>query len=360
MSSPNWLYNTRRFGFNVNARLNALIAKFNEKITDDISDEGGEELQTRSEGGVGRSYLKVCDDKLVRLDNTITADIVAATQSCPTYEPDGHDCRLLINFDNTGGLIPDYSGFNHHARGYGVSRMQFGIRYGYGTLSLEVVFDGRTNFAVVSDHFDLDFASTDFSIQFRFSPFDLTMARFHKQVIISKKDKHGNWYVFQLTEDGKAMFMMERFDRYYCISTPANTITATSYADTTPDSQRYDAAVTFDFISGTLLLYINNTKYTTVTTTIPDDASIPDYDGTDLMIGRYTALQGKPVTLPPIDDVDPIRLFSKLYFGTLQQLKYWKRVLTDAEISQHYDNKVTISNVTFGNVAIPGGLFVPT
>lgn len=362
MSSSSWIYNARRFNFSLPQKLQALISQFNAKVTDDVTQEGGEELQTRSEGGIGRSYLKFCDTELVRLDNSLTSDILATIQSAPTLEPDNDKCKVWVECDNTGGTLLDYSGFSHPAHIYGVSRMWWGIRYGYGPLSLETIFDGRTNYGAIHDHPDLSFDNTDFTIMFRFLPFDLTISSVHKQVVISKKDPTAPdiWFAFEIGVDGSATFnlSLSSIDKY-SISIPAGTITETAYADVTPDTPRFDVVITFEFITRTLIVYINNLAFTTVSNTIPTDANIPDYEGYDLQIGRYTALVGKPVTLPAYEDVDPIRLFSKLYFGTFQQLKFWRgKALTADEVAHHYTNKVTISDIPFGEVAIPNGSMV--
>jgi len=362
MSSSSWIYNARRLNFSLPQKLQALIAQFNAKVTDDVTEEGGEELQTRSEGGIGRSFIKFCDTELVRLDNSLTSTLIPTIQSAPTLEPDVSQLKTWIEFDNTGGLLQDLSTFDHDAHIHGVSRIWWGIRYGYGPLSLEAIFDGRTNYGEIIDHNDLSFDNTDFTIQFRFLPFDLSMSAVHKQVIVSKKDPSGPniWFAFELGADGSATFnlSLSSVDKY-SITIPAGTVTAVAYADVTPDTPRYDVVITFEFITRTLKVYLNNAAFTTVTNTIPSTSNIPDYDGYDLQFGRYTALVSRPVTLPQTGELDPIRLFSKLYFGTLQQFKFWKgRILTSTEVTNHYTNKVTIANIPFGEVAIPNGTMI--
>lgn len=362
MSSASWIYNTRRLNFPLPQKIQALIAQFNAKVTDDVTDSGGEELTIKSEGGIGRSYLKFCDTELVRLDNSLTNTLLGTIQSAPTFEPDNNYCKLWCEFDNVGGSIMDYSGFSHPAHIHGVSRMWWGLRYGYGPLSIESIFDGRTNYAEIDDHSDLSIDNVDFSLMFRILPFDLTMSSVHNQVVVSKKDPNSPdlWYAFELAPDGSAIFnlSLSSTDKY-SVSCPAGTFTAVAYADVTPTTQRYDVVITFEFITRTLKLYVNNTAYTSMSTTLPTGAIVPDYEGYDLLVGRYTAPVGRPVTLPQIDDVDPIRLFSKLYFGTFQQLKFWKgKALTASEVGYHYTNKVTIANIPFGEVAIPNGTMI--
>jgi hypothetical protein len=363
MSSASFIYNARRFNLDLPKKLQLLIAKFNEKITDDVNDEGGEELQIRSEGGIGRSYLKFCDSDLVRLDDSLTQTILDTIQSCPTFEPDHNQCKLLVEFNNTGGFVPDTSGFGHNAKTFGVNRMQWGIRYGYGALSLETIFDGRTNYSEIADSSDISISNTDFTLMFRFAPFDLAMSSVHKQVVICKKHTNGDWYSFELSADGSATFNLNvNGVTSRSITIPAGTIISTAFDDMTPDTVRYDVVVTYDYLNTTLKLYINNYDFSSyVVNSIPVDANVPDYEGYDLMVGRWTALAGRPVTLPQIGDLDPIRLFSKLYFGVFQQLKFWKgRILTPTEIANHYTNKLTIESCPFGEVAIPNGVFVLT
>jgi hypothetical protein len=362
MSAASFIYNSRRFNLDLPKKLQLLIAKFNEKITDDASDSGGEELQIRSEGGIGRSYLKFCDYDLVRLDNSLTQTLIDTIQSCPTFEPDHNQCKLICEFNNTGGFVPDTSGFNHNAKTFGVNRMWWGIRYGWGQLSLETIFDGRTNWSEIHDHNDLSFSDTDFTLMFRFAPFDLGMSAVHKQVVICKKQANGDYYSFELNTDGSATFnlSLNAATTTRSITIPAATIVSTEYEDMTPDTVRYDVVITYDYIDTDLKLYINNYDFSSyVVNTIPTDSNVPDYEGYNLMVGRWTAIVGRPVTLPQIPDVDPIRLFSKLYFGVFQQLKFWKgRVLTPTEITNHYENKLTIEPCMFGEIAIPNGVLV--
>jgi hypothetical protein len=242
-----------------------------------------------------------------------------------------------------------------------VPRLRWGIRYGYGPLSLEAVFDGRTNYASVRDSRDFDFDNVDFTLMFRFSPFDLVISSVNNQVLVCKKDDgfatNGQWYACELYPDGRLTFnlVLSETDRY-SISTPARTIEDTSFLNTSPTSQRFDIAITFNFLDRVLTMYVNGDAYTAMSTSIPSNAIVPSYTGSDIQIGRHAPLVGKPITLPVIPDVDPIRLFSKLYFGTFQQLKYWKgKALTADEVYNHYTNKVTITSTPAGEIAIPNG-----
>jgi|GEM_PF-4450353 len=363
MSSASWIYNARRFNYPLPQKLQQLIAKFNQLVIDSVNDDGGEELSIRSDAAIGRSILKFCDTDLTRLDNGLTQTIVSTISSCPTYEPDHNYCKLIIEFNNVGGYIPDYSGFNHNAQGYGVGRIRYGIPYAHGSLSIESVFDGRTNWAKVPDHVDLDFTGVQFTLMFRFTPFDLYYSSVHRQAIIAKKDADGSWYCFELATDGSAYFNMyvANSQKIYSIQIPAGTIVDTAYEDTNSSSTRYDVVITWDYITETLILYLNNYAFTTVTNSITLDNIVPDYEDTDLMIGRWSALVGRPVTLPQTEDIDPIRLFSKLYFGMFQQLKYFKgKILTATEVSHHYTNKLSITDCAFGEIAIPSGSLILT
>jgi hypothetical protein len=268
---------------------------------------------------------------------------------------------LLIEFDNAGGVVPDYSGYEHYASVYGVPRMRWGIRYGYGPLSLETIFDGRTNYASVRDSRDLDFDNVDFTLMFRFSPFDLSLSSINNQVLVCKKDDgfatNGQWYACELYADGSLTFniVLSSTDRY-SISAPAGTIEETPFLNTSPTSQRFDVVITFAFLTRVLTMYVNGVAFTSMTNYNRPGAIVPSYTGSDLQIGRFSEPAGKPVTLPEIHNLDPLRLFSKLYFGTFQQLKYWKgKALTATEVSNHYTNKVTISACPAGEIAIPNG-----
>lgn len=389
MSSASWIYNARRNSFDLPKKLQALIAKFNAKITDDSNDLPGEELQSVTEGLVGKTYLKFCDADLDYLYGDLNTTSLA-NPSSPTFEPDYNQLKLWIEFDNTGGTVPDYSGFDHFCSVYGIGRMRMGYEYSRGTCSLENVFDGRSTYAEILDSPDLAFVNTDFTLQFRFLPMSLSHTGNARQVVLCKKDGFGNWYSFDIDFDGSCSFNLFLNGYTYSISTPASTITPILYGDIDENSVRYDVVVTWDNTNLTLTLYINNVAYTDVATAIPSTSKKPDYLGTNLQIGRYTApvahMNDTAFVILNSDYVAPItytgngvflglecldttyvmtsgikyppRFNSKLYYGTFQQLKFFNRVLTPDEVNNHYINRVSITDIDRDSVAIPEGVVI--
>lgn len=350
-----WLYNSRRYSNDFQTKFQNLLNRFNAKITDDSADEG-EDLQTSTEGNIGKAYLKFCDFDLSS-SKSVPGD---SEPSMYSFEPDYDTCKLFVEFDSLGSAVTDYSGFEHHAKTFGVGRVHNGIDYGFAQLSVENILDGRSCYAEIADHDDLKIStiSTGFSMFFRFLPFSLTESGGFRQVVCCKVDTEDtDWWSFELFEDGKARFNLTKASNVYSIVTPASVIEATPYSQLTTTTPRYDVAVSFDDSSDTLKLFINNTKYDTVGSTLDSGTQQPDTSFVDnnLMIGRWTDI------VSPIDEAEKYaaRSDSKLYHGVFQQLKFFKdKVVTEAEVSNHYTNKCTISNIPWGQVASAGTLIM--
>lgn len=361
MSSASWILNTRRFNFDITKKINALQNKFNSKITSDSTqDDQQVELSTKTEGAMKQDYFKFCDADL----NALGSIVSPIQTSMPSFEPDNQYCKCFVEFDSTGGTIPDYSGFNHPAKVYGIPRISGkGIDYGYGTgMSMENVFDGRSTYGEIIDHADLNFSSvtTGFSLFFRFVPYDLAQSGGFNQVVISKKDATAatDWYSFEIFPDGRAAFNMVKASVIRSIVTPIGTIAATPYASITPATTRYDVCVKWDQVATTLKLFINNVAYTTVNSTLQTGSQTPTYtdNSLNLRIGRYADLVAAPA-----GQQYPLRNASKLYYGSFQQFKYFReKVVTDLEVGYHYTNKTSITNTGFARVATPGTFVMAT
>lgn len=339
MSSSNWLSSARRYGNNFTGKIKNLENSFNNKVTSDSADEG-EDLQTRTEGGIGRSMAKFCD-----------ADLNYAKTLDPTklsylaFEPDYNTCKLLVEFDSTGGEITDYSGFNHHARSYGISRLTKGIDYGDGG-SIEVEFDGRSAYCEIPHDSDLNFSnvSTGFSILARIKPNSLAATGGAGPIVFCKRESApdvNDWYSFEISGQGRAIFNLVKGGTIRSIVTPTGVLNTTNH---------FDIAVTYQQSNGAMKLFVNNTKYDTVNNTLQFGTQTPSSDTFNLKVGRYD-----PKVSPPPGEKYPQRADSKLYFGCIQQLKYFRnKVLSDAEVGYHFTNKLTVVNIPFGQVARAG------
>lgn len=347
-----WLFNARRYKLDFQTKFQNLVNQFNAKVTDDSAEEG-EDLQTSTEGNVAKNYLKFCDFDL----SSVKLFASDEPGSMLAFEPDLDTCKLFVEFDSLGEEVTDYSGFNHPAKTYGIGRIHNGIDYGQSQ-SIEAIFDGRSCYAEVADHDDLRISSitSGYSLFFRFLPFSLSESGGYRQVVCCKSDiEHSDWWSFELYEDGKARFNMEKSDTIYSIVTPASTIAATPYTDLTTSTPRYDVGVTFDESTDTLKLFINNVKYDTVSNSLDLGTQEPSASlNNNLMVGRYTdivtAAEGEKYAA---------RNLSKLYHGVFQQIKFFKdKVVTEAEIGYHYTNKLSISDIPFGQVALGGTMIV--
>lgn len=350
-----WLFNARRYKLDFQTRFKNLENRFNAKITDDSAEEG-EDLQTSTEGNIGKSYLKFCDFDLSSV-HTVTSD---APPSMLAFEPDYDTCKLYVEMDSLGEAVSDYSSFGHTAKTIGVGRVHNGINYGFAQ-STESIFDGRSCYAEIEDHDDLKIStiSTGFSLFFRFLPFSLDQSGGYNQQVVSKIDTADtDWWSFEIFEDGKAAFNMEKSNTIYSIVTPAAIISPVLYTNLTTLTPRYDVGVTFDEGTDTLKLFVNNTLYDTVNSSLQAGSQIPSYaaSNTKINIGRWT-----DIVTPAVGEKYAARSASKLYHGVFQQLKFFKdKVATDAEVGYHYTNKVTIADIPFGQVASPGTMIFDT
>lgn len=347
-----WLFNARRYKLDFQTKFQNLVNQFNAKITDD-SAEAGEDLQTSTEGNVAKNYLKFCDFDLSSV-KTFASD---EPGSMLAFEPDQDTCKLFVEFDSLGEEVTDYSGFEHHAKTYGIGRVHNGIDYGQAQ-SIEAIFDGRSCYAEIANHADIRVSSitSGFSMFFRFLPFSLDLSGGYRQVVCCKADiADTDWWSFEIYPDGKARFNLTKGSSVYSIVTPAATIAATPYSNLTTSTPRYDVGVTFDDGTDTLKLFINNTKYDTVSSSLDTGTQQPTTSlNNNLMIGRYT-----DIVTPATGEKYAARSLSKLYHGVFQQLKFFQdKVVTEAEIGYHYTNKLSISEIPFGQVALGGTMIL--
>lgn len=343
-----WLYNARRYVLDFQTRFKNLENQFNAKITNDSADEG-EDLQTSSEGHLGKSYLKFCDHELSSI--TVKND---TQPSMFTFEPDYDTCKLWVEFDSLGATVNDYSGFSHTAKTCGIGRVHNGIDYGF-TQSVESIFDGRSCYAEIANHSDIRVSSisSGFSLFFRFLPFSLDESGGYRQVPICKVDiADTDWWSFEIAPDGKARFNLTKASDVYSIVTPAETIQAVPYNELTTETPRYDVAVTFDLAEQDLRLFINNTKYDTVSSSLDSETQQPSATlNNHLNVGRWTDI----VSPTEPGEKYALRANSRLYHGVFQQLKFFQDLIaTDAEVGYHYTNKCSISDIPFGRAAAAG------
>lgn len=350
-----WLYNSRKYKLDFQDKFQNLLNKFNAKITDDSAEEG-EDLQTSTEGSIGKSYLKFCD---FDLSSVHTIDAVTPLPSMFSFEPDYDTCKLYVELDSLGSQVADYSGFGHTAKTVGVGRVHNGIDYGFAQ-SVESIFDGRSCYAEIQNHSDIRVSSitSGFSLFFRFLPFSLDETGGYRQVPVCKVDiPDTDWWSFEIYPDGKARFNLTKASSVYSIVTPASTIAATPYTSLTTSTPRYDVAVTFDDGLDTLKLFINNVKYDTVSSSLDTNTQQPSASlNNNLNIGRFTE-----IVAPVTGEKYAARNLSKLYHGVFQQIKFFQdKIVTDAEVGYHYTNKCTIANIPFGRVASSGTMVFDT
>ncbi|MDN5844790.1 MAG: hypothetical protein L0H53_00775 [Candidatus Nitrosocosmicus sp.] len=349
-----WLFNARKYNLDFQTKFTNLLNTFNSKVADDSADQG-EDLQVSTEGDSSRSYIKFCDEDLASLK--LISGVTPITASQLPFEPDFDTCKMFVEFHTLGAEVTDISGFGHTAKTVGINRLRKGIDYG-SSRSIENVFDGRSCYAEVDNHSDIRISSitTGYTLFFRFLPFALDESGGFRQVVVCKKDiDDTDWWSFEIYEDGKASFNQKKANVIKSITTPVSTIAAVPYDQITDSTARYDVAVTYDHNTTTLKLFIDNVKYDTVSSSLPTGTQSPSATlNNNLNVGRYTDL-----VAPLAGEKYPARVDSKLYYGTFQQLKFFQdKVATDLEVGYHYTNKLTITDIPFGEVAAAGTMIL--
>ena len=300
------------------------------------------------------------------------------------FEPDAKYNVGLWNLDHNGRFCIDSSGRGHVGRWIRNPDVKEGIDNGFGT-SLYADFDGEWTHAYIDDKPDLRLSfSPYFSISGRIYPtsIDASDGSMKYRTILQKTDSitasvpggvntgHvGNGFTLAVLPDGKLRFTMLSAGIPYSVETLPNVIIPSN------PPTNYDFTITCNQVD----------KRTIPVQEVEDVSDVPGadpelYPAYDFpLIAPRIEISVNSIfyaiyTANHLDFVDDSYL--RLRFGTaysfvgasnhmwyrwkggIQRIAFYRRVLTMREIQYLAYNRMTISEIPFGNTALAGSTIV--
>jgi hypothetical protein len=263
------------------------------------------------------------------------------TEYFPPFEPDGDIVKMWLRGNNTGNTTQDYSGFDRFATIYGDPTLVD------GTIDLGIMVGGSVKSIArrmnrpTSDYENLEWMQvpdsggiqvTDqtigTSIFVRFRLFSLVNQGGKSPTIFEKIDDStpNNGIMLQARDDGKLVFIIKRGGTTVAKETAAATVTTNTI---------YDVFVTFTVSGSVSHIYVNG-----VDKTLTTFGGSVNWQGTLTNHDFFIFRRGLG------DD-------GGFVYGDFYDLKYYRnRVITQQEVTNHYTNKWTISDIAFGHVMI--------
>jgi len=258
----------------------------------------------------------------------------------PPFEPDGDILRTWIRGTNTGNSTKDISTFNHTASIHGDPTLVDGT-LDLGTFtgaikSIAMRMNRPTSdfenleYLSIDDHADIRIGSlaTGFSIFVRVRLFSLADQNGRAPTIFEKTEDATptNAYMLQAKSDGKLLFITKKGGTTTAKETAAGTVTTNTV---------YDIFLTFAVSGAVEHIYVNGVDktLTTFAGSVNWQTSTTDYD---LFLFRRG----------PDEE-------EGMVYGDLYDYKYYReKVVSQTEVTHHYTNKWTISDIGFGQVMI--------
>lgn len=263
----------------------------------------------------------------------------------PPFEPDNNFVKAWLRGRNLGGFrqMKDLSGFNNTASSFGDPTLVDGTldegtqTHGIKSIALRL---NRTSSAFTNqeyiqmeDHTDLGITtlSTGFSEFIRFRIFDIAQQQSLSRTLYAKIDDSTPNYarMLQVRDDGKLVFVVKRAGTTTAKETAAGTIAVNSSTGTP-----YDVFVTYSTTGPTMHIYV---------------------DGVDKSLSNFGGAVTWQEDLTDHDWFGFRRGASSTGFldGDFYDYKFYKgMVVSQAEVTHHYTNKWTISDIGFGHVMI--------
>lgn len=258
----------------------------------------------------------------------------------PTFEPDGSIVRLYLTGTALGNTIKDQSGFNNTATVYGdptlvESTFDPGIHTN-GTKSVAISFNRPSSnftnqeYLQIADNIDTQITAlaTGFSIFIRFQTRDITDQNGLSRTLFEKIDDStpNNGYMLQMKDTGKLVFVVKKGGVVTAKETGAGLITANSV---------YDVFVTFTISGSVMHVYINGTDRT-----LTSFAGAVNFQSTLTNHDLFIFQRGEGSDGGYVD-------------GNLFTYKHYReKVVSSTEVTNHWNNKITISPTTFGHCMI--------
>jgi len=260
----------------------------------------------------------------------------------PTFEPDGNIVRVLLRGTSLGNILADRSGFNNDASIYGdptlvESTFDPGI-HTYGTKSTAMSLNRATSttanqeYLQIADNTGTQITglTTGFSIFIRFQVRDITDQNGLSRTLFEKIDDStpNNGYMLQVKDTGKLVFIVKKAGVTIAKETAAGLITTSA-------NSVYDVFLTFAVSGSVMHVYINGTDRTLTTF-----AGSVNFQSTLTNHDLFLFFRGKGSTGGFVD-------------GNLFDFKYYReKVVTSTEVTNHWNNKLTISPTAFGHCMI--------
>lgn len=266
------------------------------------------------------------------------------TDYYPTFEPDGNQVKIWLRGTNTGTAVADHSGFGNVGTTFGDPVLVDGtpLDLGYQTSGVKSTAI-RMNRTVatgdslrVTDNAALDLAaSTGFSEFSRFRLFSLANDGGLSRTIYQKIDDStpNNARMLLVRSDGSVAYIVKKAGVVTGKQTAASTVVAGTL---TSPGQPYDVFTTFNNTGSVIHIYVNGVDKTlsNYTDTVTWQASTTN---SDLFIFRRGFDTGGGFTYGDFYDY-------KAYMG---------KVVSQTEVTNHYANKWSISDIVFGHVMVP-------
>jgi len=258
----------------------------------------------------------------------------------PTFEPDGKYVTLYLKGTSLGNTLKDRSGFNNTTSIYGdptliESQFDPGI-HTFGTKSIAMRMNRQTSdfenleWLQVPDAAGIRVAgqATGFSIFTRFQLYSLEDQDGRARTIFEKIDDStpNDAMMLQVKDDGKLVFIVKDGGVTYAKETvPA----------LTPPFSVYDVFVTYSVSGNVIHIYV---------------------DGVDQTLANFTGTVNWQTTLTNHD----LFIFRRglgedggFVNGDFFNLKYYREmVVSQAQVTNHWTNKITISDIPYGQCMI--------
>ena len=278
-------------------------------------------------------------------------------------EPDYNDLQLWYRFDQTGNQLDDRSLFDNHAQIIGDPKCVEGLSYGLFGGNIALQLDGENDYFLAPEGNigagRIAELSTGFAICTVIYPHSLLSLTGGSPSLFQKVDENdGTWgYMGKIQDDGKIFF-----------SVTVDGAGTTKETTTSPLGTPSGGGGPFDFLEDdyhptdfhagpqnfllnedwyiiwflsdmdsppNLEIYVDNAQMTLQNSSLSD--ALPQTDIHDTIIGAGTGGG------------------TGHYNGIYQDYRFMKRPVTPTEIGNHYDNKISISDIAYGEVFAIGG-----
>jgi hypothetical protein len=253
---------------------------------------------------------------------------------------DAQRIKLWLRARDLGNAVKDRSGQNHTAVLYGDPTLVDGtIDIGVHTFGVKSI--ARRMNRPTSDFENLEWMQVSDTADLRVTPLTVGISIFTRVRFQSLAQNGGrdptlfekiddgtpnNAYMLQAKDDGRLVFVVKKGGVTYAKETTSPTVTAGTV---------YDIWAVFDIADNSIHIYV---------------------DGTERTVSNFAGSVNWQTTLTNFD----LFVFRRglgedggFVYGDFYDLKYYPEyVVSDLDVTRHYENKWTISNIAFGHVMI--------